>query len=224
MVCQKCNHILKGSESYCPDCGNPCNKDKEIYTQAEAPSVIFSPDKDISSDIFSEDPVQRHRREMPEKKKSRAGLYLVMVLCAVIIGVVAVAGAELLDFTPAIASLFSSFPAEETTKPATTEADYSPDTGIVSPQVNYRTVVTYVTGSKGQALRKGPDNSYGQINILPSGTETHIVGGASVDESWVYVYIPEMDIYGWIDDAFLSSVNEEASVQNEEDEPTQSTK
>lgn len=216
MICQKCNHILKGSESFCPDCGSPCNKEKEVYKEAEAPTVIFSSERDISSNIFADEMPPKYRREQPKEKKSKAGLYLVIVLCAVLVGVFAVAGTELPVFSTAIASLFSASSPEDTTAP-TTATDYKPDSGIVSPQVNYRTTVAYITGDKGQALRKGPDSSYGQTDILPAGTDVHIVGGASVDGSWVYVYVPEKDAYGWIDDAFLSSVTADVSVQDEEE-------
>lgn len=217
MICQKCNHILKGSESYCPDCGSPCSKEKEVYKEAEAPSVIFSSERDISSNIFADDAPPKYRREQPKEKKSKAGLYLVIVLCAVLVGVFAVAGTELPVFSTAIASIFSASSPEETTAPATSSADYNPGSGMVAPQVNYRTTVAYITGDKGQALRKGPDSSYGQTDILPAGTDVHIVGGASVDGSWVYVYVPEKDSYGWIDDAFLSSVITDVSVQDEEE-------
>ncbi|MBQ3135855.1 MAG: SH3 domain-containing protein [Clostridia bacterium] len=222
MVCQKCNHILKGSESFCPDCGSPCVKEKEVYKEPESPSVIFSSDRDVSSNIFVEEAPPKYRQVQPEKKKSRAGLYLVAVLCAVLVGVFAVAGAEIPAVSTAIASLFSSSAPEETTSPTTAEADYSPDSAVVSPQVNYRTSVAYITGDKGQALRKGPDGSYGQIDIIPVGTDVHIVGGASVDGNWVYVYVPEKDTYGWIDDVFLSSVITDVSMQEEEAETTRS--
>lgn len=221
MVCQKCNHILQGSESYCPDCGNPCSKEKEVYKEAEAPSVIFSSDKDVSSNIFVDELPPKHRHEQPKEKKSKAGLYLLIVLCTVVVGALAVAGTEIPVVSTVIASLFSSSEPEETTAPATTAANYSPDSGIIAPQVNYRTIVAYITGDKGQALRKGPDSSYGQIDILPVGTDVHIVGGASVDGSWVYVYAPEKDTYGWIDDAFLSSVITDVSTMEEESETTQ---
>ena len=217
MICQKCNHILKGSESYCPDCGSPCSKEKEVYKEAEAPSVIFSSERDISSNIFSDEPPKKYRHEQPKEKKSKAGLYLIIVLCAVLVGVFAVAGAELPVFSTAIASIFSASAPEETTAPTTASADYNPDSGMVAPRVNYRTTVAYITGDKGQALRKGPDSSYGQTDILPSGTDVHIVGGASVDGSWVYVYVPSKDTYGWIDDAFLSSVITDVSVQDGEE-------
>ncbi len=216
MVCQKCNHILQGSESFCPDCGSPCVKEKEVYKEPDAPSVIFSSDRDVSSNIFVDEAPPKYRREQPEKKKSKAGLYLVIVLCVAVVGALAVTGAELPVVSTAIASLFSASAPEETTVPVTTVADYKPDSGVVTPQVNYRTISAYVTGNKGQALRKGPDSSYGQIDVLPVGTDVHIVGGASVDGSWVYVYVPENDTYGWIDDAFLSSVINDVSVQEEE--------
>ncbi len=222
MICQKCNHILKGSESFCPDCGSPCAKEKEVYKESEAPSVIFSSDREVSSNVFSEEPPQKYRREQPKEKKSKAGIYLAVVLCAVIVGVIAVAGSELLGLTPVIASLLPDAPTQETTAPTTTVTEYKPDSGIVSPQVNYRTSVAYIAGSKGQALRKGPDGSYGQIDILATGTETHIIGGASVGGSWVYVYVPEKDSYGWLEDAFLSSVIEDVSVQDEEESTLQS--
>ncbi len=217
MICQKCNHILKGSESYCPDCGSPCIKEKEVYKEAQTPSVIFSSDREVSSNIFTDEMPPKHRREQPQEKKSRTGLYLVIVLCAVLVGVFAVAGTELPVISTAIASIFSSATPEETTSPTTTATDYKPDAGIVAPQVNYRTTVAYITGDKGQALRKGPDSSYGQIDVLPVGTDVHIVGGASVDGKWVYVYVPDKDAYGWTDDSFLSSVINDVSVQEEEE-------
>ncbi len=225
MICQKCNHILKGSESYCPDCGSPCVKEKEVYKEPEAPSVIFSSERDVSSNIFVDEAPPKYRREQTErteKKKSRAGLYLVIVLCAVLAGAVAVAGSELPVVSAAIASLFSASAPEETAEPTTAVTDYNPDSGVVTPQVSYRTTVAYVTGEKGQALRKGPDSSYGQTDVLPSGTDVHIVGGASVDGSWVYIYVPEKDTYGWIDDAFLSSVTADVSVQDDGDSTVQS--
>ena len=217
MICQKCNHILSGSESYCPDCGSPCSKEKDVYKEAEAPSVIFSSERDVSSPIFVDEPPKKYRHEQPKEKKSKAGLYLVIVLCAVLVGVFAVAGTELPVISTAIASIFSSATPEETTSPTTTATDYKPDSGIVAPQVNYRTTVAYITGDKGQALRKGPDSSYGQIDVLPVGTDVHIVGGASVDGKWVYVYVPDKDAYGWTDDSFLSSVINDVSVQDEEE-------
>ena len=220
MICQKCNHILSGSESFCPDCGNPCTKEKELYREAEAPSVIFSAESQAPSRIFSEEIPQPPLRE-PEKKKSRAGLYLVIVLCTVLVGVLFVTGTELSAITPAIASLFSSSAQNNTTVPTTELTDYSPDSGIVSPQVNYKTSVAYTTGEKGQALRKGPDSSYGQIDILSSGSTVHIIGGASVDGEWVYVYVPDKDSYGWVEDALLSSVIDEVSVQSEEENTTE---
>ncbi len=221
MICQKCNHILKGSESFCPDCGSPCAKEKEVYKEAESPSVIFSSDRDVSSNIFVDEAPPKYRREQPKEKKSKAGLYLVIVLCAVIVGVFAVAGTELPVISTAIASIFSSSTPEETTAPNSSVTEYNADSGVVTPQVNYRTTVAYVTGEKGQALRKGPDGSYGQTDIIPVGTDVHIVGGASVDGSWVYVYVPEKDSYGWMDDAFLSSVINDVSVQDEEDSTVQ---
>lgn len=221
MICQKCNHILKGSESFCPDCGSPCVKEKEAYKEPEAPSVIFSSDREVSSNIFSEEPPQKYRREQPKEKKSKAGIYLAVVLCAAIVGVIAVAGSELLGLTPVIASLLPDAPTQETTAPTTAVTEYKTDSGVVLPQVNYRTSVAYITGSKGQALRKGPDSSYGQIEILTTGTEVHIVGGTSIDSKWVYVYIPEKDSYGWLEDAFLSSVMESVSVQDEEESALQ---
>ncbi|MBR5437603.1 MAG: SH3 domain-containing protein [Clostridia bacterium] len=224
MICQKCNHILSGSESFCPDCGNPCTKEKEFYREPESPSVIFSGEKEPSSQIFSDEPVRPARRK-PKEKKSRAGLYLAVTLCAVILGTVMLAGMEFFEITPVITALFSAdAQGSQPTEKETTITEYNPESGIVTPQVNYKTSVAYVTGDKGQALRKGPDSSYGQTDTLSAGSSVHIVGGASVDSKWVYVYVPDKDSYGWVDDSFLSSVMNEISVQNEEEAPTSSVK
>lgn len=224
MICQKCNYILSGSESFCPDCGTPCIKEKEFIREPEAPSVIFSPEKEPSSTIFSDEP-PRHIKPEKKEKKSKAGLYLVVVLCLVIVGAVAISAADILNFTPAIASLFSlNGENETTTEEPTTLSEYDPLSGVISPAVNYKTTVAYITGDKGQALRKGPDDYYGQIDVLSAGTLLHIVGTTNVSSDWIYVYIPEKDIYGWISGSFVSSslsdINTQESEQSEENGET----
>lgn len=222
MICKNCNYILSGSESFCPDCGTPCVKETQYRNEQTPPQVIFSPEKDVPSSVFTQEapPEVSTKKE----KKSRAGLYLVIVLCAVILGTVAVSVTDMLDFTPAIASLFS-FSEEETTEKVASTAEYDPVSGIVSPAVSYRTSVGYISGETGQALRKGPDNSYGQIELLSVGTVVHIVGSESIGSEWVYVYIPETDSYGWLSSAYISSslgdIDEEESEIYEEDEETE---
>lgn len=224
MICKNCNYILSGKESFCPDCGTPCEKDRAYQREQNTPQVIFSPEKEPSSPIFASDvpPVPEHT-----EKKSRAGLYLIIVLCTVILGTVAVSVTDMVDFTPVIASLLS-FSEETTTEEATSPSEYDLLSGIIPPAVNYRTSIAYISGETGQALKKGPDNSYGQIDVLTVGTIIHIVGGEKEKSEWVYVYSPEKDIYGWLSSSYISSslniisqeeneVYEEASDASESD-------
>lgn len=220
MICKNCNYILSGSESFCPDCGTPCEKDRTYQKEQSTPQVIFTPEKETSSPIFAGEPPTVEHRE----KKSRAGLYLVVVLCAVILGTVAVSVTDMVDFTPAIAQLFS-LPEEETTTEKTTDiSEYDPLSGIVSPALSYKTTTGYISGETGQALRKGPDNSYGQIDVLSVGSEVHIVGSEKKNNEWVYVYAPEKDVYGWLSSSyisvFLSETDEDESEIYEESEKT----
>lgn len=222
MICKNCNYILSGSESFCPDCGTPCVKEREYSKEPEAPSVIFSPEKESSSPIFSDEPA---RHLVPEKaeKKSRAGIYLAAVLCLVIIGTLAISLTGLVDFTPAIAALFPV--SEEETVPDETVklSEYDPLADVISPNVNYKTTIAYITADRGQALRKGPDSNYGQLALLASGTIVHVSGTSNVNNEWVYVYVPEEDIYGWLSGAYLTSSLEEMTEEEENSEEKETT-
>lgn len=219
MICKNCNYILSGSESFCPDCGTPCEKDRSYQKEQNAHQVIFSPEKETSSPIFASEPPAQFE---PREKKSRAGLYLVVVLCAVILGTVAVSVTDMVDLTPVIADLFSLPEEENTTEKATVVSEYDHLSGLVSPAVSYKTTVGFISGETGQALRKGPDNSFGQIDILSVGSEIHIVGSEKKDSDWVYVYVPEEDVYGWLSSSYISSslsdIDEDESEVYEENE------
>lgn len=225
MICKNCNYILSGKESFCPDCGTPCVKEKEYSKEPETPSVIFSPEKESSSPIFSDEP-PRHLAPERKEKKSRAGIYLAAVLCLVIIGTLAISLSGLVDFTPAFAALFPAGEEETTSDETVKLSEYDPLADIVSPNVNYKTTIAYITADKGQALRKGPDNNYGQLSLLSSGTIVHISGTSNVSSEWVYVYVPEEDIYGWLSGAYLTTSLEEMTEQEEsidEEEDTTET-
>ena len=54
------------------------------------------------------------------------------------------------------------------------------------------------------SLRKGPSDAYGLIRSLEAGTQLQITGGTAVTDSWIYVYVPSEDCYGWVNAAFVS--------------------
>ncbi len=222
MICKNCNYILSGNESFCPDCGTPCERDRSYRKEEQPPQVIFSPEKESASPVFAAaSPVVTMERT---EKKSKAGLYLIIVLCAVILGTVLVSVTDMVDLTPVIASLFPSGEDEAVTQVPAAETEFNPLSGIVSPSVSYKTTTGFISSDAGQALRKGPGNSYGQIDILPSGTVIHIIGCEKTDGEWIYVYIPEMDIYGWLSSSYISTsrvdMYEDESEIYEETEPT----
>lgn len=201
MICKKCNYILSGSESFCPDCGTPCVKEKDFSQEKEKTTTIFSSEKELPSSIFTDEPAVLHHAE---KKKSKAGVYLAAVLILVIVGTVAITLTDVLDLTPVISSFIGSVN-EKITEEKPSPSEYSPLSGVISPAVSYKTETAYITGEKGQTLRKGPDDFYGQIDTLPVGTAVHILGTTGTESNWIYVYVPESDFYGWISSSFVST-------------------
>lgn len=218
MTCKKCSYILYGSENFCPHCGEKRQSEEvptERKTEPEPKPIFISRDtayEDIMTKgrIFQpEEPFEdasASRKEKPGKKEktsSRPLVAFLSVVCIALFCTAAFTAADYFDIAPAVADFFEQ--REATTEaPLTTESQFSSSSGTVTPQINYAPVNCTVSSAKSISLRKGPSEAYGQISALPSGSELQVIGGSAENESWVYVYVAEKDLYGWVSASFIS--------------------
>ncbi|MBQ8503244.1 MAG: SH3 domain-containing protein [Clostridia bacterium] len=233
MICRKCSFILQGSEKFCPNCGADCSqkqqteKTEEIQTPTP-PSILFSAPKEreepaeYQQRIFREEP--EDTEETVRHKKSKAPAILIALLIVIILSVGGVTAMEYLGLAPVImqyletgGTVEESDSTTQSTEPNTTEAEYPENYGIVSPDVNFRPTICYVATDSSLALRKGPDSSYAPIDFIESGSQLQVIGASNIYDTWVYVYVPYTDCYGWISSSFLS----ETSVIENTDEATE---
>lgn len=235
MICRNCSFILQGSEKFCPNCGFDCaqkpqtEKSEEILPP-EPPSILFSANKEQPAPQAED---HRIFREAPEEtieekvtpKKSRAPAVLVFLLIAVILSVGGITVIEYFELGPIIANyLQTGGTAKDTqvtteTAEKTTEGEYSQNYGVVSPDINFRPTICYVASDKSVCIRKGPDDSYAPIDLLESGIQLQVIGASNINDTWVYVYVPFVDCYGWLSASFLS----DASVLTEEETTDEET-
>ena len=219
MTCKKCSFILYGSENYCPHCGEKCTAEESPNVQkAESePKPIF-----ISRDISGEEIISRNRifgpedgfeetsvpsRNKPRKKEkssSRALTAFLSVVCLILFCTAVFTVADRFDIVPAVADFFGQATTAADTVFDTTENRFSSASGTVSPQINYAPVNCTVSSAGSISLRKGPSESYGQIAALPSGSTVQVIGGSAESQNWVYVYVAEEDLYGWLSASFIS--------------------
>lgn len=232
MTCKKCSYILYGSENFCPHCGEKCQSE-EIRSQQTAedePKPIF-----ISRDTSTEEVISKNRifeTEMPSERfsdipdttkhskkqgSSRALVAFLSVLCVLLSVVALISAADYFDFVPAVSDFLNM--TEETTESTTLskESEFAHSFGTVFPQINYAPVNCVVSSSNSISLRKGPSESYGQIALLPSGTEVQVIGGSAESETWVYVYVHSEDFYGWLNASYISGELPEKEEKQEED-------
>lgn len=210
MFCKKCSYILSGSESYCPSCGTPCEKVFD-EKEAESPASIFGTGQMKSqsgAEIF-EDNIT-YVKENQQKKKSKSGVAFVSVLILVAVLAAAIVAADYFNISPAISTIFEKVSSAADNDGTTTAvAEYDSSAGTVTPSVVYNTVVAYNAKNDGQALRKGPDETYAEIQTLPNNSTVHILGAADSQALWVYVYVPDEDVYGWLMSSYLSNEKNE---------------
>lgn len=224
MTCKKCSYILYGSENYCPHCGEQCKEPEtpanpttetepkpifisrnQSFEEVASKSRIFQPETAFEESYASSER-KSHRKE---KGFSRALTAFLSVLCILLFGTALFMAADYFGFTP-VSDLFTS---EETTTEKLTDAlqqEFASTFGTISPQVNYSPVNCTVSSSGSISLRKGPSDSYGQIAPLSSGSEVQVIGGSAEDSNWVYVYVLNEDLYGWISASFISDEPQKA--------------
>ncbi len=204
MFCKKCNYVLSGNESFCPSCGTSQKKNGEIPKE---PDTIFTADDtDTSSGIFDDDlPLIPQKKGSEKKKKSLSSYLLALVIILTVVTASAIVLSDYFDFAPSIDTIFSAVTGEKQTDTASDPtAVYDDSSATVKPEISYETNVAYVDSGADLIMRKGPAESYGAIGLFPDGTCVHITGG-SKDSTFVYVYVPEEDVYGWLDSVYLST-------------------
>lgn len=205
MICEKCSYILTGSESYCPSCGTPCLKTDEPDKNEEASSIFKGKHAEITTGIFDDDfPPVTEKKD--EKKKSKSSAAFVTVLILVVVAAAGIVVADYFNISPAISVLFEKINSQQqtTTSDTTAPSQYSSASGTVTPSITYETVIAYIYSIEGLTLRKGPEDVYAGIGTFGDGTLVHIIGAMEENDSWVYVYIPEEDAYGWLNSSFLT--------------------
>lgn len=225
MICRNCKFSLQGSEKYCPNCGAPLHTEKEeVFSQAEppkAPEIFFTPVKEEEKDtpeIFrthrestEEQPSKSTEKNKRAKSSSKAPVVLMLLLIIAVLTVGLFVAAEKFNITPVILNYLGG----TKTQTDATKSVYSPsgtlrpspEDGTVVPDINYTSTEAYVARINLLSLRKGPSDAYGLIRSLESGTQLQITGGTAVTDSWIYVYVPSEDCYGWVNAAFVSLYN-----------------
>jgi len=224
MICRNCKFNLQGSEKYCPNCGAPlCDEKESTSSQVsppEAPGIFFTPvkqenEKDTPAIFRSESSSDEEAAPPPPKKKessassSKAPVVLMLVLITVVLTVGLFVAAEKFNLAPVLLNYLNNgirtdtdaselvFSPEETLRPAF-------HSGTVTPDINYSPTEAYVAKINSLSLRKGPSDAYGLLKSLEAGCQLQITGGTALTDSWIYVYVPAEDCFGWVNAAFIS--------------------
>ena len=212
MLCRNCNNKLSGEEDFCPHCGVP-QKLTDILSSSDknAPEVK---NQNQDSPIFQTEPVCIYTDPPKESKRSKAPFIFisVFIITLLIIGTLTVA--EYFQLTPAFSDLFQT---KESTAPdsdnLTVSQEYDRSLGTIAPDVNFKSVLCTVSSEKGLTLRKGPDNSYAALEHIPFDTALQVIGKMLQNDLWGYVYIPSLDLYGWL---LCSYITEYSSISKPE--------
>lgn len=232
MTCKRCSYILYGSENYCPHCGekNLQNNEQPTPNETAEPKPIFTTqdtwqeDMSTKSRIFQPEPSAFETNE-PENKKQKAksngkgAVVFLSVLCALLVCLAAFTAMDYFDITPAISDFLSPREEATTAENLVSEKEFEAVFGTIEPQVSYAPTECIISSAKSISLRKGPADSYAQIDVLASGCEVQVIGGSAHTEDWAYVYVPEVDLYGWLCTSFMSG-----DIPTEENETTEEMK
>lgn len=205
MTCRNCNNTLAGTEDFCPFCGTA---QKEIEIKAipcEEKSDAKAPPE---SSIFQSEPVYIYAEPPKEKKdtKTKVATVFVSVFLLTLLIVGGLSLAQYFNLTPAFSALLNTQPSqEESILPGNTaESEFDSGIGVLAPDINLKSTLCTVTSEKGLPLRKGPDNTYAQSDTLKFGTSVQVTGKSLQNDMWVYVYVPSLDLYGWISASYIT--------------------
>lgn len=226
MLCRKCNYILKGDEAFCPHCGQATKTQEEnqqLNNPIENSSDISSKDK---CSIFDNDGDEEEIKEEKKPKRSKAAFNIIALFVFILIVIAAFTAVQYFDLAPAISSLIDSAVSSSVTEEAEndlSEKDFDIATGLIYPDINYKPVQYIVSSHKPLSLRKGPGDTYAALTSLAPGTRLQITGGSVSSDTFVYVYVPSEDVYGWLNASYLSetSLQEKTSLSGEK--PAEST-
>lgn len=216
MNCRNCNFELSGSEDYCPRCGVPLKlNEDETKESADIPPEKELPDlkPGAKSTIFDSEPIyiysSQEAPQKPQKKEKKASgittaFIVLFVLC--VFGAGAFVAAEYLGIVPAVSFDFRGSTTEyQSTGSTQYPVSYNDSDGIVPPDVSYKPSLCFVCTQSGLSLRKGPDDTYAQTDLLSHGVQVQIIGGSITNKDRVYVYVPDSDSYGWLCSSFLTA-------------------
>lgn len=191
MLCPNCSFQLTGKENFCPQCA----ADLSLIADIPAPKKA-QPQKEAS--IFTSEPPDVCRPEEPPKRKSHtAAIAMITVFVFTVLLVAGLGLGEYFGFLP-VFSQGSLSPTKEESLLTTVKGEYTQDYGSVPPDITFNACRCTVTGKEGLSLRKGPSESYGQIDILPYGCLVQVTGGSSAHGEWVFVICDSAEKKGWV--------------------------
>ena len=210
MLCRNCNNKLSGEEDFCPHCGIPQKlTDVSSSKDKNSDDEKSSPPKQESS-IFQTEPVYIYTDPPKENKKSKGTLVFISIFIFTLLSIGGVTLADYLQLTPAFSSIFQT---QTTTQSEddnlTVSQNYDSSLGTIAPDINFKGTLCTVSAEKGLPLRKGPDNSYAKLEQITFGTNLQIIGKSLQNDLWGYVYIPSLDLYGWLLCSYLSDYADE---------------
>lgn len=218
MNCHNCKNSLNGDEDFCPRCGVPQRFTDTDSTKKEKTEAAVK-----DSSIFHSEPVYIYTDAPPKEianKKPKFTILLVSTFIITVLGIGAVTLGQYLKLTPVFSELFTSqTTAESTSAKGTSEAEFDSSIGTVQPDISLKSTPCTVTSEKGLPLRKGPDSSYAQTELLEKDTLLQVTGKSLQDDTWVYVYVSSLDVYGWVSGSYITR-----SASAEEPDITQEAK
>ncbi len=198
MLCRNCNNNLSGEEDFCPHCGIP----QKITDVSSIPEKKATEEKPCLNDstFFQTEPVCIYTDPPKEHKKSKAPFIFISVFIITLLIIGTVTLIDYFQLTPAFSDLFQSLAPTETptTENLTLSQDFDSSIGTIAPDINFKSTPCTVSSEKGLTLRKGPDNNYAEISHIPFNTHLQIIGKSLQNDLWGYVYIPSLDLYGWL--------------------------
>lgn len=227
MLCQNCSYILSGKENFCPNCGTMPygqiekteKKDAEVKKESPHPAVEITPEsyppyKPLASvvrpvkstDIFDEREESHPAEEKAPEVKNPVGKIFILLFITCTLAVTAFGLADYFGVTQTVSGFVQTLSQKDAVdKEVTLTEAFSHEKSIVEPEINYSMTTAYILSGYGLTLRKGPSNSYAPLHSLTDLTKVQIFGGSIANRSWVYVYCPEKECYGWLDGSFITS-------------------
>lgn len=217
MLCKNCNKPLNGSESFCPYCGQaltlPESQKDSSDKKVEENEINHSGNFEISDipenvhcSIFDSDSIDvplSETAEKKDKKRSKTAMTLVGLFVFILLAIALFTAVQYFDLlTPVLSYLKTDSTTEGLV--STSYSELRGDEGLLPPEINYKPEVYTVTCQGSLSLRKGPSDDYALISLVPSGMRLQITGARMNCLSWVYVYIPSLDLYGWLNAAYLT--------------------